>query len=126
MPPILALLLTRMGSQKEYVRIVQAGIQSRRSIVPHLIRCPASEKADEKASTTEQRLTLIEGCFNGMQRQSDGFNAMGNIEQLLHRLVRATEGRAALFHRPSWNTRGTHLLDNIRKFHSARMSTEYL
>ena len=32
-----------------------------------------------------------------MQRQSDGFNAMGNIEQLLHRLVRATEGRAAYF-----------------------------
>ncbi len=71
----------------------EAEIQSRRSI-----RCPASEKVDEKASTTEQRLTLIliEGRLNGMQMQLDGLNAcMGNIEQFLQRLVGAPEGRAA-------------------------------
>jgi len=33
-----------------------------------------SEKVDEKACTTEQQLTLIEGCLNGMQ-QLDGLNA---------------------------------------------------
>ncbi len=61
----------------------------------HHIRCPASEKADQKASTTEQRLTLIEGCLNGIQTQLDGLNArMGNIEQLLQRLVGAPEGHA--------------------------------
>jgi hypothetical protein len=61
----------------------------------HLIRCLPPEKPSTKASTTEQRLTLIEGRLNGMQTQLDNFNArMGNIEQLLQRLV-APEGRAA-------------------------------
>ncbi len=55
----------------------------------HLIRCLALEKPNTKASTTEQRLTLIEGRLNGMQTQLD------NIEQLLQRLVGAPEGRAA-------------------------------
>lgn len=83
----------------------------------HLIRCLAPEKADGKASPTEQRLTSIEGRLDGMQTQLDdltgrvgnltgrmgdltdrvgNLNArFGNIEQLLHRLVRATEGRPA-------------------------------
>ncbi len=69
-------------------------------------RGASSEKVDENASTTEQRLTLIEGCLDGMQTQSDGFtDRMENIEQLLQRLVGAPECRAAQFHRPSWKTR---------------------
>lgn len=76
----------------------------------HLIRCLAPEKADGKASPTEQRLSSIEGRLDGMQKQLDGFTGrmgdltdrvedvnsrLGNIEQLLHRLVSVTEGRAA-------------------------------
>ena len=78
------------------LELYEPEIQSRRSIAPHLIRCPASEKADEKASTIEHRLTLIEGCLNGMQMQLDSLNArMESIEQLLQRLVGAPEGGAA-------------------------------
>jgi predicted nuclease with TOPRIM domain len=76
----------------------------------HLIRCLAPEKADGKASPTEQRLKSIEGCLDGMQTQLDDLTGrmgdltdrfgdlnsrIGNIEQLLHRLVRVTEGRTA-------------------------------
>jgi len=69
----------------------------------HLIRCLAPEKADGKASPTEQRLTSIEGCLDGMQTQLDGLTGrmgdlnarMGNIERLLQRLVGASERRAA-------------------------------
>jgi hypothetical protein len=75
----------------------------------HLIRCLAPQKADGKASPTEQRLTAIEGRLDGMQTQLDDLTGrmgdltdrvgdlntrMGNIEQLLHRLVKVTEGRA--------------------------------
>ena len=59
----------------------------------HLIRCLAPEKADGKASPTEQRLTSIEGRLDGMQTQLNDLNSrMGNIEQLLQRLVGVSEG----------------------------------
>jgi hypothetical protein len=61
----------------------------------HLIRCLAPEETDEEdeGSTTEQRLTSMEGR---LQTHLDALNGrMGNIEQLLHRLVGALEGRAA-------------------------------
>ena len=79
----------------------------------HLIRCLAPEKRDDKALPTEQRLTSIEGRLDSMQTQLDDLSRrmgdltgrvgdltgdlnarIGNIEQLLHRLVGATEGRA--------------------------------
>ena len=63
----------------------------------HLIRCLRTEKTDDdQASPTEQRLTSIEGRLDGLQTQFDDLTGrMGNIEQLLHKLVGATEGRAA-------------------------------
>ncbi len=90
--------------KKSRLEFYEPEIQSRKE--HHLIRCPASEKADEKVSTTEQRLTLIEGYLKGMHTELDGLNArMGNILKLLQRLVGAPEGRAASFHRPSRKTR---------------------
>lgn len=84
--------------------------------IHHLIRCLAPENVDGKASPTEQRLTSIEGCIDGMQTQLDDLTGrmgdltgrmgdltdrvgdlnahMGNIEQLLQRLVGAPEGCA--------------------------------
>jgi hypothetical protein len=82
----------------------------------HLIRCLAPEKVDDKdkATPTEQRLASMEGRLDGrldsMQRQLDDFTGhlgdlnarIGNIEQLLHRLLGATEGLpAAHFSHPS-------------------------
>jgi len=75
----------------------------------HLIRCLAPEKTDdeEKASLTEQRLTSMEGLLQTQLDDLTGrigeltghfgdLNArIVNIEQLLHRLLGATEGRAA-------------------------------
>ena len=64
----------------------------------HLIRCLAPEETGDgdEGSTTEQRLTSMEGRLDGMQTQLDALNGrIGNIEQLLHRLVGALEGRAA-------------------------------
>ena len=63
----------------------------------HLIRCLRTKKTDDdQASPTEQRLTSIEGRLDGLQTQFDDLTGrMGNIEQLLHKLVGATEGRAA-------------------------------
>src|SRR5260370_11475631 len=67
-------------------------IQSRRSIAPHLIRCPASEKADE--SLHDRASTFIDRRLP--QRDADAIKAgMENIEQLLQRLVGAPEGGAA-------------------------------
>jgi hypothetical protein len=82
----------------------------------HLIRCLAPEGDIDKAPPTEDRLTSIETRLDGMQTQLDDLkrdltgrmgdlkgdltgyigdlNArIGNIEQLLHRLVGAPEGR---------------------------------
>ncbi len=83
----------------------------------HLIRCLAPEKADDEDEglKPEQRLTSIEGRLNGIQTQlgdltgrvgditgrMEGLTGyigdlnarMGNIEQLLYRLVGAPEGR---------------------------------
>jgi hypothetical protein len=62
----------------------------------HLVRCLAPEKTEDKASTSEQRLTSIEGRLGGMQTQLNDLNTrVGNIEQLLQRLVGVPEGRAA-------------------------------
>jgi uncharacterized protein involved in exopolysaccharide biosynthesis len=62
----------------------------------HLIRCLAPEKTEDKATASEQRLTSIEGRLDGMQTQLSDLNVrMGNIEQLLQRLVGAPEGCAA-------------------------------
>ena len=66
----------------------------------HLIRCLAPGTNKDKGTLTEQRLTLIEGRLDGMQTQLDdligGFNArIGNIEQLLQRLLGTSEGRTA-------------------------------
>jgi hypothetical protein len=85
----------------------------------HLIRCLAPETTDDKdtGSSTEQRLTTIEGRLDGMQTQLDGLTGrvgdltgrivdltghfgdlnarIRNIEQLLHRLVGAPESRTA-------------------------------
>lgn len=62
----------------------------------HLIRCLAPpEKTEDKATTSEQRLTSIEGRLDGMQTQLNDLNGrMGNIEQLLQTLVGAPESRA--------------------------------
>jgi len=62
----------------------------------HLIRCLAPEKTDDNATTTEQRLTSIEGRLDGMHTQLNDLNArMETIERLLQRLVGAPEGHAA-------------------------------
>jgi len=73
----------------------------------HLIRCLAPETDKDKGSPTEQRLTSIEGRLDGMQTQLDDLTGrmgdltgdlnarIGNIEQLLHRLIGASEGRTA-------------------------------
>ena len=64
----------------------------------HLIRCLAPEETgdEDEGSSTEQRLTSMEGRLDDMQTQLDALNGrMRNIEQLLHRLVGAIEGRAA-------------------------------
>lgn len=74
----------------------------------HLIRCLAPENAKDKALPTEERLTAIECRLDGMQAQLDGLtdrvedlnanltSRIGNIEQLLHRLlVAAAPGNAA-------------------------------
>ena len=65
----------------------------------HLIRCLAPEiveKTEDEATTSEQRLTSIEGRLDGMQTQLNDLNArMGNIEQLLQKLVGTPEGSAA-------------------------------
>jgi hypothetical protein len=62
----------------------------------HLIRCLAPEKTEEEAITPEQRLTSIEGRLDGIQTQLNDLNArMGNIEQLLEKLVGAPESCAA-------------------------------
>jgi hypothetical protein len=59
----------------------------------HLIRCLAPEQTEGNATTSEQRLTSIEGRLDGIQTQLNDLDArMGNIEQLLQRLV---EGCAA-------------------------------
>jgi hypothetical protein len=61
----------------------------------HLIRCLAPEKTKDEAATSEQRLTSIEGRLDGMQTQlNDLHTRMGNIEQLLQRLVGAPGGGA--------------------------------
>jgi hypothetical protein len=62
-----------------------------------LIRCVAPEKTDDRATQTEQRLTSIEGRLDGMQTQLNDLDAcMGNIEQLLHRLLGTELLKAAL------------------------------
>jgi hypothetical protein len=62
----------------------------------HLIRCLAPENAADKALPAEQRLTSIEGRLDGMQTQLDDITTrMGNIEQLLHRLLAAGTPRNA-------------------------------
>jgi hypothetical protein len=62
----------------------------------HLIRCLAPEKPEDNATTSEQRLISIESRLDGMQTQFNDLNAcMGNIEQLLQRLVGAPESCAA-------------------------------
>jgi hypothetical protein len=89
----------------------------------HLIRCLAPDDEDE-ASSTDHRLTLIEGRLDGLQTQLNDLTGrvgdltgrtgdltgrigdltghigdlnarIGNIEQLLHRLIGASEGRTA-------------------------------
>jgi hypothetical protein len=80
----------------------------------HLIRCLAPEETGDKAPPTEQRLTSIEGRLDRMQAQLDDLSGrvgdntgrmgdligdlnarIGYIEQLLHKLVGAPEGRTA-------------------------------
>jgi len=56
----------------------------------HLIRCLVPGNAEDKALPAEQRLTLIEGRLDGVQTQLDDITTrMGNIEQLLHRVLAA-------------------------------------
>ena len=81
----------------------------------HLIRCLAPDKTDDKdkALPTEKRLTLIEGHLDDMRTKLDDLTGrmgdltgcigdlnarFGNIEQLLHRLVGAPEGRSVNHH----------------------------
>ena len=60
----------------------------------HLIRCLAPAQMDDKGSLTDERLTSIESRLDGVQTQlNDLTGRIGNIEQLLHRLVGASEGR---------------------------------
>ena len=62
----------------------------------HLIRCLAPAQTDDKASPTDERLTSIEGRLDALQTQfNDLTGRIGNMEQLLHRLVGASEGRTA-------------------------------
>ena len=46
----------------------------------HLLRCLAPEDVEDKALPTEQRLTRIEGCLDGMQTQLDDLTGrMGDL-----------------------------------------------
>jgi hypothetical protein len=63
----------------------------------HLIRCLAPKADDkDKASPTEERLTSIEGRLDDLTGYVGDLNVrIGNIEQLLHILVGASEDRTA-------------------------------
>ncbi|KAI0298350.1 hypothetical protein B0F90DRAFT_1669084 [Multifurca ochricompacta] len=59
----------------------------------HLIRCQAPEKSDEVASSTDQRLMLLEDRLNTMQTRFDDLTGrIGNIEHLLQKLAGTTGG----------------------------------
>ncbi len=56
----------------------------------HHVRRLAPEKTGDDATTTEQRLTSIEGRLDGMHTQLNDLNArMETIERLLQKLVGA-------------------------------------
>ena len=80
----------------------------------HLIRCLALKRTNEKDKgiTTEQRLSTTKERLDGMQKQVDDMGGLtgrmggsnwlhwrpyciGNVDQLLQKLVRAREGRTA-------------------------------